>query len=189
MEIPPKLEVLGLRPSAHLRELIATNIAKLERRYGRITSCQVAIRAPNRHHRMGEPFAVTIRLALPNRKDVDVNPPPRALDHRQGDLSFAVNDAFRRADRRLREYATKLRGEAKIHRGQPAGRVLRIDHDGQFGFLQSEDGREIYFHAHSVIGGKFDRLKPGSGVTFHEEIGEKGPQASTVRALPTRRGS
>lgn len=187
MQIPPKLEVLGLRPSAHLRELIARNVAKLERRYGRITSCQVMIRAPDRHHRMGEPFAVTIRLALPNRRDVDVKPPPRALDHRQGDLSFAVNDAFKRADRQVREYATRFRGQMKTHRGQPAGKVLRIDRGGQFGILESEDGREVYFHAHSVIGGKFERLRPGCHVTFHEELGERGPQASTVHVLSTRR--
>ena len=57
--------------------------------------------------------------------------------------------------------------------------------NGEFGFLESDDGREIYFHAHSVLDGKYDRLKPGMQVTYHEEMGEKGPQASTVRlALP-----
>ena len=42
------------------------------------------------------------------------------------------------------------------------------------------DGREIYFHRNSVLNGRFDRLERGAKVRFIEEMGEKGPQASTV---------
>jgi cold shock CspA family protein len=50
-----------------------------------------------------------------------------------------------------------------------------------FGFLATPDGREIYFHQRSVLHGGFRRLKVGSEVTFVEEQGERGAQASTVR--------
>jgi outer membrane receptor protein involved in Fe transport len=49
-----------------------------------------------------------------------------------------------------------------------------------FGFLETDDGREIYFHRHSVANGGFDRLHIGTTVRFVEEQGEKGPPASTV---------
>ncbi len=180
MESQVNLEVQGLRASAHLRELIDRNLEKLERFYGRITACHVAIRAPNLHHKKGEGYFVTIRLALPDRKDVIVSPPPRGLDKRQADVTFAVNDAFKRADRQLSHRASRLKGRPPAHDAPPTGKVVRIDAGEGFGFLESEDGREIYFHANSVIGGKFAQLKPGTSVTFHEELGEKGPQASSV---------
>jgi 'Cold-shock' DNA-binding domain len=41
----------------------------------------------------------------------------------------------------------------------------------------------IYFHQNSVLNDAFSRLTPGTRVAFAEEIGEKGPQASSVRLL------
>ena len=52
-----------------------------------------------------------------------------------------------------------------------------------YGFLASDDGREIYFHRNSVLGRAFPRLKIGTTVRFVEEPGEKGPQATTVRII------
>lgn len=46
--------------------------------------------------------------------------------------------------------------------------------------LATPDGREIYFHWHSVLHPGFDCLAVGTKVRFVEEPGEKGPQASTV---------
>jgi len=65
--------------------------------------------------------------------------------------------------------------------------VLRLDSTGEFGFLQSSDGREIYFHRNSVLNIGFDRLTVGTQVGFTEEMGEKGPQASTVKRLGKHR--
>jgi cold shock CspA family protein len=58
---------------------------------------------------------------------------------------------------------------------------VRIDPSGEFGFIETSDGREIYFHRNSVLNGAFPRMKPGVKVAYVEEAGEKGPQASTVR--------
>ena len=52
-----------------------------------------------------------------------------------------------------------------------------------YGFLKTGDGREIYFHRNSVLDDAFARLKPGARVAFSEEMGDKGPQASTVKLL------
>jgi cold shock CspA family protein len=49
--------------------------------------------------------------------------------------------------------------------------------------LTTSDGREIYFHSKAVIDGRFDGLRVGTEVTFAEEAGEKGPQASTVKPV------
>lgn len=187
METPLELEIEGLQPSAHLQDMIRAHIAKFESRFGRITSCRVAIRAPGAHHRMGEPYAVSIRLALPDGKEVDAGRVSSGKDPRQADLSFAVGDAFRRATRQLREQARTLQGKVKQHQEPAEGVVDRLDRDKEHGFLTASDGREIYFHAHSVLGGRFSKLAAGDRVAFHEEVGEKGPQASTVRVLGKRR--
>lgn len=119
MQTPVQLETTGFKPSAHLQAALEANIEKLERRYGRITACRVAIHAPNAHHRMGEPYKVTIWLSLPHRREIGVRPPLKALDRRQGDLMFAVNDAFRRADRQLRDKAAKSKGRPATLRPLP----------------------------------------------------------------------
>ena len=57
----------------------------------------------------------------------------------------------------------------------PAARLLRVC------YLQAPDGRDVYFHRNSVPDGDFPKLSLGARVTFVEEMGEKGAQASTVR--------
>src|SRR5262249_41753743 len=98
-------------------------------------------------------------------------------------LSFAINDAFKRARRRLQDQARRVRGRVKQHETQPVGTVTRLDSSGEFGFLQAADGHEVYFHRNSVLAGGFDQLEVGSRVSFSEAVGEKGPQASTVKLL------
>ena len=45
----------------------------------------------------------------------------------------------------------------------------------------------MYFQKSSVLKDAFDRLAVDSAVSFVEEHGEKGPQASTVKLLHPRR--
>ena len=69
------------------------------------------------------------------------------------------------------------------HRQGKGAHFLRIYPDQGFGFLETADGREVYFHRSSVLNGGFDRLAIGTEVRFAEEPGEKGPQASTVQPV------
>jgi cold shock CspA family protein len=57
---------------------------------------------------------------------------------------------------------------------------------GDYGFIATTDGREIYFNARSVVSARFDELKVGMGVAYTEEAGGEGPQASTVRIIDAR---
>ena len=58
--------------------------------------------------------------------------------------------------------------------------ITKLFQDRGYGFLESEDGREIYFHKNSVLDGRFEKLQIGAKVRYAEEDGDKGPQASTV---------
>ena len=109
METPLQLELHGIKASDHLHDLINTNLAKIEKRFGRATACRVVVRAPNAHHKSGEPFAVSVRITLPAKRQVNVGHTKDA-DGRLADLTFAINDAFKRALRQLGDEVQQLRG-------------------------------------------------------------------------------
>ncbi|MBM4299889.1 MAG: HPF/RaiA family ribosome-associated protein, partial [Deltaproteobacteria bacterium] len=97
------------------------------------------------------------------------------------DAYVAIRDAFNAAARRLQDYARRQSGAVKVHEPSPTGRVTKLFPDEGYGFLESADGREIYFHGNSVLHPGYEHLAIGTTVHFAEEQGSKGPQASTVR--------
>jgi cold shock CspA family protein/ribosome-associated translation inhibitor RaiA len=182
MQTPAEIEFQGMTASPVVQTAIAEHVADLEQRFGRVTACRVVLKAPGGHHRTGGNYEVNIRLALPDGREVNVDRTPDA-DERHSDLTFAINDAFKRARRQLQDHVRELQGQVKHHEGPPIGTVVELDPLGEFGFIEASDGREIYFHRNSVLDGAFARLAVGSRVTFAEEMGEKGPQASTVKLM------
>jgi ribosome-associated translation inhibitor RaiA len=113
MESPLQLEVHGIKSTAHVRDVVEKNLTKLEKRYGRATACRVVVRAPNGHHQNGEPFDVSVRIALPARREVNVGHTSQQ-DDRLTDLDFAINDAFKRALRQLGD-ETEMMNETRRH--------------------------------------------------------------------------
>ncbi len=181
MEMPVEIEFRGMKPVERLHQAITTHIANLEKRCGRITACRVALKAPGGHHHVGL-YEVNIRLALPNGREVNVARTARQ-DNRYADVDFAINETFRRARRRLQDHVRRMQAQVKAHEAQPIATVVRLDPTGGFGFIETADSREIYFHHNSVVDGAFSRMSIGARVTFAEEAGDRGPQASTVRLL------
>jgi cold shock CspA family protein len=104
----------------------------------------------------------------------------------------ALGEVFDEATRQLEDYVRRARWDVKQHGRTPHARVAKLmagEGPGtRYGFLETHDGREIYFHEHSVLHGRFDDLEIGTEVRYAEEEGEEGPQASTV-ALTHRRST
>jgi cold shock CspA family protein/ribosome-associated translation inhibitor RaiA len=186
VETPVKIDFQGTDASPALRALIEGHVADLEERYGRVTACRVVVKAPGGRHRTGGLLDVNIRLSLPEGREVNVSRLSHD-DERHADFEFAIADAFKRARRQLQDHARKLQGKVKRRVGPPLGRVVRLERDKGFGFLESDDGQEIYFHRNSVLRGGFERLEPGTRVSFTEQTGDKGPQASSVKPLAKHR--
>jgi len=182
MQTAPQIEFQGMAGTPALEELIANRVSELEERWGRITACRVVLKAPSQRHRKGGLYEVHIRLALPEGREVNVARTPTE-DERHSDLAFAINDAFKHARRQLQDQQRRTQGQVKHHDGPPIGTVVRLDSSGEFGFLEASDGQEIYFHRNSVLDEGFSRLRVGSRVTFAEEPGDKGAQATTVKLL------
>jgi cold shock CspA family protein len=99
------------------------------------------------------------------------------------DVYVAVRDAFRAARRQLEDYARKRRGHVKTHEPTPHGRIASIYPEMDYGKIETADRREIYFHRNSVIEADFDALTEGMEVRFMEEMGDQGPQATTVHLV------
>lgn len=182
METLPQIDFQGMAPSAELRARIEQHIARLEDRYGRITSCRVVVKAPGGHHHTGGLYEFHIRLVLPDGREAAIERTPH-LDERFQNLDFALNDAFKRARRRLQDQARLMRGQVKVHETIPTGIVKKLLAGEDYGFLETADGREVYFHANSVANRGFARLEVGEHVHFTEEQGESGPQAVVVKPL------
>jgi cold shock CspA family protein/ribosome-associated translation inhibitor RaiA len=181
-QIPVEIDFQGAPPTEQVRQRIEQQVTRLEDFYGRIMTCRVVMRSPSRHHRTGGLHEVNIHLVLPDGREVAIERTPPE-DERFSDPMFAVNDAFSRARRRLQDQVRRLRGKVKAHEATPVGIVRRVSPDEGYGFLETGDGREIYFHRNSVLDDAFARLAPGTRVSFAEEMGVKGPQASTVKLL------
>jgi len=182
MQTPVEIEFQGMEAKPQIQAALAKHVADLEQRFGRVTACRVVLKAPGAHYRTGGLYEVNIRLALPDGREVNVDRTAQA-DERHSDLEFAINDAFNRARRQLQDRVRELQGHLKHHEGPPIGTVVQLDPLGEFGLLESSDGQEIYFHRNSVLDGDYARLAVGSRVTYAEEMGEKGPQASTVKLM------
>ncbi len=182
MQTAPEIEFQGITASPQIEEAINKHVAELEERWGRITACRVVLKAPSKHHRQGGLYELHIRLALPDGREVNVQRTP-PTDKRHADLTFAIDDAFKHARRQLQDQVRHAQGQVKHHQSSPIGTVVRLDPSGEFGFLKSADGQEIYFHRNSVLDDGFAHLDVGKRVTYAEEMGEKGPQATTVRIL------
>ena len=60
------------------------------------------------------------------------------------------------------------------------GTIKRITEKG-FGFIETGDEKDMFFHSSNVEGDGFDSLREGQRVTFNVGEGPKGPRAENVR--------
>lgn len=193
----------NMKSSRQVEEWIREAAAKLDSFYSQIMGCRVELQIPHRHHKKGVAYHIRIDLTVPQGEIVVKREPslrgraqqlrePELAKHAElnvqhKDLRRAIDDAFKAAGRRLQDYARRQRRDTKKRAALPEAYVSKILPQQGYGFLTSADGREIYFHKNSVLGGAFPRLQVGTTVRFAEESGDKGPQATTVRILPKQR--
>lgn len=197
--IPTQITFRGLPHSDALEADIRGRVDWLERFYAGIVRCDVLVELPHRHRQAGQHFHVKVEVTVPGGASIAVTNEPSLhgsvadaagdAHHKATELEsvhrfarVAVHEAFDAARRRLEDFARKQRGTVKLHEPPAHGQIAEISRADGYGFIQTDDGR-VYFNRASVLGGAFDELAPGALVTFVEEQGDKGPQASTVRVL------
>ena len=181
MRLPLQIAFHNLPHSDEVEAKIRAEAERLDDFHDRIMSGRVVVDVPHRHHQEGNLYQVLIDLKVPGGEVVVRRDPAEHAEYR--DLDRAIRDAFDEARRQLEDRLRVERGQVKTNEALPHARVVRLFPERGYGFLETPDGREIYFHEHSVLGGGFGALEVGAEVRFAEEEGEKGPQASTVHPV------
>jgi cold shock CspA family protein len=186
MQVPVQVVLNKVPQAAAVREEVLKAASVLERFHPRVTACRVGISNPEARHRQGGLFDVNVVLRVPGHREIVVS--RRAGDQPEREhLNVALRKAFAQARRRLQDTVRELRGDVKAKAEREAGKVAKLFARSGYGIIETGDGREIYFHRNSVADGKFRLLKVGAHVRFVETEGEKGPQASTVVPVDTKR--
>jgi cold shock CspA family protein len=181
MQTDPQVSFDDLPVDEAVRDAALGHVADLERLAPRITGCHVVIAQPHRRHREGRPYSVRIDLVVPGAEIV-VNR-EHHLDHAHEDVFVALRDAFLAARRRLEDHVRRLRGDEKRHEPRARGRIARFFPLLGYGFIETPDGREVYFHRHAMSEREYRAAVIGTDVFYSEEDGDAGPQASAVHLV------
>lgn len=183
MQKPLEIRFHQMDASPAVEARIREKAAVLERFADRITSCRVVVERDHQQHHKGNLFRVRLDIGLPGREIAVTH--DGSKDHAHEDVYVAIRDAFRAATRQLEDHVRKRRGKVKAHEVPLHGRVVKIDPGEGFGFIETSDGREVYFHRNSVVNGDFETVGSGSEVrlVIDEREGEQGPQATTVQLI------
>ena len=203
MIIPVQVSFRNMPHSDSIEAMVRDEAADLDKYYSHVMACRVMIEVPHRHRQEGEHHHVRIDLTVPGAEIVVKREP--SLHSRQQDvqeeeltkdrdiershrhLQVAIREAFDTVRRRLQDYARRQRLDVKTHEGAPHARVSRLYPEEEYGYVETPEGREVYFHKNSVLGDDFEHLEIGDAVTFVEEQGERGPQASSVNLVGRHR--
>ncbi|MEJ2554317.1 MAG: ribosome-associated translation inhibitor RaiA [Gammaproteobacteria bacterium] len=181
MKLPLQINFRNMEGSEAMRNNIEERAGKLDQFCDQIMSCRVMVEAQHRHRQAGNIYHVRIDITVPG-KELVVSREPHE-HHSHTDAYVAIRDAFNAARRQLENYARQRRREVKSHAATPYGRISQLFIEEGYGRIETPDNRDIYFNRNSLLNGDFEKLTVGSEVSFAEEQGEHGPQASTVRIV------
>lgn len=152
---------------------VEEELIRLQNRYNDpIVNARVEIIGTG-HHKQGQ-FEIRIVATVPGNV---------LTVTRQGELIHPlIVEGFDVLDRRLQESSDTKQQKVKNHpETSVTGKILRIFSEEDFGFIETADSIEVYFHANAVKKGKFENLQVGQKVKLAWEEGLKGPQATWVR--------
>jgi cold shock CspA family protein/ribosome-associated translation inhibitor RaiA len=183
MQIPLEISYRGVDKSEKTDALVRTKAQHLDKFCDRISRCDVVIEQPNHAQHSGNPFRVRIDVTIPPGHELVSD--ERPVKHEMHEpLSKVINDAFKHMERQVKDLVQKQRLDVK-HHPETHALITKLFPDEGYGFITDLQGRDVYFHRHTLVNGEFENLKVGAEVRFVETHGEKGPQATTVQIVST----
>lgn len=181
MQIPMQITFRHMDTSPALEAKIRERAAELERFHPHIMGCRVVVEQEHSRHHQGNLYRVVVDITVPGHELVAGRTPSQHQAYE--DAHVALRDSFDAIRRQLEELSRRQRGDVKQHEVPPHGRISALQTGQDHGFITSADGRELYFHRNSVLNTPFEQLETGMEVRFAEEMGEQGPQASSVTVI------
>ena len=183
MQVPPQVDYKDVQATPELDGLITRQISKLEQVCDYITSVHIIVERVAQRHRSGNPYRVRIDTRVPPKHELAAKR-VSVTGTWEEPLPAVVRRAFEKARRQLQKLVEEQRGEVKTHpTSQTTAFVNKLFREEGYGFLTTIDGENVYFHKNSVLHNHWDSLVVGAGVRHVAEMGEKGPQATTVELV------
>ena len=131
MKIPTEITFRDMKPSEEVETRVYDEVEKLQEFYGGIMNCRVIVEIPHEHQKRGKRFQVGVSLKIPGGEIISKRAPSmygaardfgieelgksHELDAVNKDVFVAIRDAFRSAQRQLKDLAQRKRGEVKYH--------------------------------------------------------------------------
>lgn len=63
------------------------------------------------------------------------------------------------------------------------GKVKWFSNEKGYGFIEAEDGEDVFVHFTGIVGDGFKTLDEGESVSFEITDGNRGPQAANVSKI------
>jgi cold shock CspA family protein/ribosome-associated translation inhibitor RaiA len=181
MEIPLEITFHDVPVSDEIEALIREHVTRLEKLYPRMVGCRVAIEMRHKQHRSGNVPEVHIDIRVPQREIVISREPHHVKDRRAApDLHTTIRDAFKIAEKRLKEFKRQQNGDVKLKEAPLRGYISELIAEKNYGFIATGHGEDLYFHRNSVADEAFDDLREGQAVQYTVASGDKGPSAGRV---------
>jgi len=131
MQVPIQISYRDVPVSEALSALIRAEAEKLEKYYQGIIACRVVVEHAYSHQQNGAPYHIGIVMEVPGM-ELTITDEPNLGQHLRAnettrvrksaeveqdhkDAQVAVRDAFRKAKRRLQDYAQRRQGDVKTH--------------------------------------------------------------------------
>lgn len=182
MQVPLELSFNDIPRSDWIDDYVKDRVSRLEQLCDDLIACRVVIEREQHQKNKGNPYRTRVELTLPPKKDL-IGDKQGTVEDPHVQLRPIIRKAFEAVEKQLKKEMQRRRGDIKHHE-EPRALVVRLFPEQNYGFIKSpEDGEEYFFHRNAVLHDDFDRLTPGTAVRFAAEMGEQGPQASTVQII------
>ena len=126
MNTPVEVHFHGIEKSEAIERRVREKVAKLERHFGRMTSCRIGIEAPQRTPQKPKVFQIKIEIGVPRRGHIVISH-ERKGSHANEELALAIRDAFDAALRKVDGMAAKIGQRSKIERNRRRPRRKAAD--------------------------------------------------------------
>ena len=187
MQVPLEIAFHNITSAKWAEALIHARVDELGEIYLRLISCRIRVDQRAKNSAGTIPPVVRIELGIPGHKELVVSHEPEHLERKfqRPDLRNAIHEAFRIAERRLRDLKEQReRRTREPHHdsvNQALGQVAELTPERNQGFLLTKEGGLLYFHRNAILTGDFDKLRRGDEVYYVEDVGDTGPMATKVR--------
>jgi ribosomal subunit interface protein len=184
MESRVQITFQGIPPSDAVRAAVFEHMERIERHH-RVNRSRIVIAAPHLHSRHGNLYSVRIDATVPGA-ELFVNRDHHD-DQSHEDVYVALRDAFEALERQFARRADRHARRRPERQAAPVGPshgvvTMVLAHMG-YGYIESDDGHEVYFHQDGLNGLDINALEVGSEVSFIEFEGDQGNQARAIRVV------